>query len=257
MSVGQKGDVWLAKRRSGGEHGRELSRKEERQQRILDAAAELFQKWGYRKTTLADIAKQARVAKGTIYLYWKTREELLMALMSREEKRLIAEIEQRVAADPDGLTMPGLVKHSMLASLQNPWMKAVLLQDTEVLGELASSEYSKTTYQASIQGYLALLTFLRERGLIRDDVDLRQQVFILTAVAWGFLLVRPLMPEEFQFSDEESVEIMARTLKRVLEPDEPPTDEERREGGKAFKTFMDQMTELFKQDSGESEAELS
>lgn len=245
----------MAEQRSGGENGRELSKREERQQRILDAAAELFQKWGYRKTTLADIAKQARVAKSTIYLYWKTREELLMALTSREEARLLVDVERRVAADPKGLTLPGLVKHSMLASLQNPWMRAVILRDTEVLGELASQEYGRATYQSTIQSYMALLAFLRERGLIRDDVDLRQQVFTLTAVGWGFILIQPFMPEEFRFSDEESVEIMASTLKRVLEPDKHPTDEESRKGGEAMKAFMDQMIELYKQDSEEAETE--
>lgn len=247
----------MADSSGGGTNSKELSKKEERQQRILDAAGELFQKWGYRKTTLADIAKQARVAKGTIYLYWKTREELLMALMNREEARMLADVERRMQDDPDGWTLPGMIKHSMLASLKNPWMKAVLLQDSEVLGELANYEYRKTTYQASIQGYLALLTFLRERGLIRAEVDLRQQIFVLTAVAWGFMVIRPLMPEEFQFSDEESVEIMASTLKRVLEPDNSPSDEERRAGGKAFEAFVHQIAELFQQNGGEAEAEPS
>ena len=87
------------------EAGRELSKREEREQRILDAAGELIQKWGYRKTTIEDIAKQARVAKGTIYLHWKTREELFMALIYREETRLFTEIGQNMADDPDGLTL--------------------------------------------------------------------------------------------------------------------------------------------------------
>ncbi len=57
------------------------SRRQERADRILDAAAELILRWGYRKTTIDDIAKQAGVAKGTIYLHWKTREDLFMALI--------------------------------------------------------------------------------------------------------------------------------------------------------------------------------
>ena len=69
------------------EASRELSKREEREQRILDAAGELIQKWGYHKTTIDDIAKLARVAKGTIYLHWKTREELFLALIYREETR--------------------------------------------------------------------------------------------------------------------------------------------------------------------------
>ncbi len=59
------------------------SRRQGRADRILDAAAELILRWGYRKTTIDDIARQAGVAKGTIYLHWKTREDLFMALLTR------------------------------------------------------------------------------------------------------------------------------------------------------------------------------
>lgn len=51
--------------------GEERSKRQERAHRILDAAAELVLRWGYKKTTIDDIAKQAKVAKGTIYLHWK------------------------------------------------------------------------------------------------------------------------------------------------------------------------------------------
>ena len=59
----------------------ERSKREERADRILDAAANLILRWGYKKTTIDDIAKQAGVAKGTIYLHWKTREDLFVALL--------------------------------------------------------------------------------------------------------------------------------------------------------------------------------
>ena len=56
--------------------GGERTKREIRAERILDAALELLQRWGYRKTTIEDIAKQAGVAKGTVYLHWKTRDAL-------------------------------------------------------------------------------------------------------------------------------------------------------------------------------------
>ena len=57
-----------------GEPQRERSKRQVRAERILDAAATLVERWGYHKTTIDDIAKQAGVAKGTIYLHWKTRD---------------------------------------------------------------------------------------------------------------------------------------------------------------------------------------
>jgi len=52
-------------------------RRQERARRILDAAVALILLWGYNQTAIDDVARQAGVAKGTIYLlYWKTRENL-------------------------------------------------------------------------------------------------------------------------------------------------------------------------------------
>ncbi|HRC77763.1 MAG TPA: helix-turn-helix domain-containing protein, partial [Kouleothrix sp.] len=78
------------------------ARRHERAQRILDAAAALILRWGYNKTTIDDIARQAGVAKGTIYLHWNTREELFGALMLREKAALAADLRARTAADPAG-----------------------------------------------------------------------------------------------------------------------------------------------------------
>jgi Bacterial regulatory proteins, tetR family len=47
----------------------EVSRREARAQRILDAAVALILRWGFQKITLDDVSRQARVAKGTMYLH--------------------------------------------------------------------------------------------------------------------------------------------------------------------------------------------
>ena len=84
-----------SQRKSAHGHIKERSRREQRADRILDAAAELMLRWGYNKTTIDDIARLAGVAKGTIYLHWKTREDLFTALMRREYIRLVEDIQQR------------------------------------------------------------------------------------------------------------------------------------------------------------------
>ena len=223
------------------EAGRELSKREEREQRILDAAGELIQKWGYHKTTIDDIAKQARVAKGTIYLHWKTREELFLALIYREETRLFTEIGQNMEDDPDGLTLSGMIKHTMLATLKHPLMKALFLRDAEFLGELVTHEYNTASYQAQLQGYITLMEILREHGLVRNDVGLREQVFLVSAISWGCATIDRLLPDDFRFSDEEVVEMMTATLRRVLEPDRLPTGEGRQEEKRLFKAYLDQL----------------
>ena len=67
--------------------GRPLSRRErlkqEREQRILDAAAVVFAHNGYHRTTIRDIAQRADVADGTIYNYFDSKFDLLLAIMAQ------------------------------------------------------------------------------------------------------------------------------------------------------------------------------
>src|SRR5436190_14273277 len=49
-----------------------------REERILDAATTLLVRWGYRKTTIDDVAHEAGVGKGTIYLHWKDKNDLFV-----------------------------------------------------------------------------------------------------------------------------------------------------------------------------------
>src|SRR5436305_2585490 len=113
-----RGGMSLASKRNAASPIQEdRSRRQERADRILDAAAELIERWGYNKTTIDDIARQAGVAKGTIYLHWKTRDDLFWALLTREDVRLAADIRQRIASDPAGMTLHSLIKHIILVTL--------------------------------------------------------------------------------------------------------------------------------------------
>lgn len=59
---------------------------EERKNEILDAAAELFTSKGYNKTTIVDILEVVGIAKGTFYYYFKSKEEVMDAIIERVVK---------------------------------------------------------------------------------------------------------------------------------------------------------------------------
>jgi AcrR family transcriptional regulator len=230
---------------------KDQSWRKERADRILDAAAELVLRWGYKKTTIDDIAKQARVAKGTIYLHWKTREDLFMALIVREDFKYTEDLKQRIASDPEGSTLRGFIKHSTLALMNNALIKAVFMNDTDLLGELANREISSATYPQRIENYKQFLTFLRSHGMVSTDTGIREQTYILSAIWIGFLLVDPWMPEEFKVSDEEMVELLADTVQRALEPRTTATGSVNNAGSlqevsKALNLYLDQEVEAIK-----------
>jgi TetR/AcrR family transcriptional regulator, fatty acid metabolism regulator protein len=81
-------------------------RSPEKYQRILDAAVAVFAEKGFSQARVADVAGRASVADGTIYLYFRNKEELLMAAITnvfngfldraRSELRHIAEPQERL-----------------------------------------------------------------------------------------------------------------------------------------------------------------
>src|SRR5579872_1354293 len=162
------------------------SKREERADRILDAAGELMLRWGYNKTTVDDIARYAGVAKGTIYLHWKTREDLFTALMQREYIRLAEDVKQRIVNDPEGGTLSGIIKHTMLATIKSPLTKAVFLRDTDLLGEWLRKEEESPSYSQQVGQSFAFFEFFLNRGMVRDDIDVRKQLYMLDAITIGF-----------------------------------------------------------------------
>src|SRR5438105_7275188 len=229
MVIEEGGSVLVSQRRRGRGQMEERSKREQRADRILDAAGELMLRWGYNKTTIDDIARYAGVAKGTIYLHWKTREDLFTALMRREYIRLVEDIQQRISGDPEGGTLHGITKHSMLATMKSPLMKAVLLRDTDLLGEWMRKEYANTSFSEQIAQSLALFEHLRSRGVVGDDIDIRKQVYMLDAITLGFLLIDQYMPDDFKYSDEEVAEMTAETIKRTFEPSQQPDEKTKQE----------------------------
>ena len=61
---------------------------EHREETIIRAAREIFNHRGYRKTTIAEIAKKSGVADGTVYLYFKNKEDLARAVVTDCYRRL-------------------------------------------------------------------------------------------------------------------------------------------------------------------------
>jgi AcrR family transcriptional regulator len=57
--------------------------KQEREQALLDAAWTLYQESDYESVSVASVARTAGLAKGTVYLYFSTKEELFLAVLSQ------------------------------------------------------------------------------------------------------------------------------------------------------------------------------
>jgi AcrR family transcriptional regulator len=201
----------------------------EREDRILDAAAALVQRWGYRKTTIEDIARAAAVGKGTIYLHWKTRDDLFIALLLRERLHAAEQAEAQLAADPEGPSLHTAVKHFTLALLTSPLLRAAIERDTAVWSDLLRTRFVQSDTAQRLDAGRSGLQRLRAHGLVRADEPVEEQAFMLGAITTGFMVVNSYLPSEEQLPADAVVTLLAEVVRRTFEvtPDESVADAER------------------------------
>lgn len=72
-------------------------RTDDKRQRILDAAVRVFAKKGYHGAKVAEIAKKAGVADGTIYLYFRNKEDILVSLFDEVMEEHISQARAEIA----------------------------------------------------------------------------------------------------------------------------------------------------------------
>lgn len=227
-------------------------KREERAQRILNAAADLLLRYGYTKTTVDDIARQAHVAKGTIYLHWKTREELFLTLAAREGLETSLETLQLVANDPQGALLSRLIRHSLAVMLRRPLARALYLSDTEVLGGMLRllSEQDNSLIQQKLDAWDHMLSILREKGLLRTDDSPEQQLYICTATVIGFLTADNYLPTEMRRPPDAQLDALEQTIRRTLEPEQAPDPQVLQEVGRVlqdlYHTYLDAAQQWFR-----------
>ncbi len=81
-----------------GTKERRQREKEQRRRDILDAAKKVFFSYGFKHTSMEKIAESSQLAKGTLYLYFKTKEELYISLIEDGLKILSALMQKYIGA---------------------------------------------------------------------------------------------------------------------------------------------------------------
>jgi AcrR family transcriptional regulator len=159
----------------------------ERAERILDAAADLLLHRGYRRVTVEDIAERADIGKGTVYLHWKTREALFLAVMRRESAAAIEDLVEALKSDPEAVTLHRLTHLQFSNVLARPLLRALYTSEPAVLGKLVSKlhESQDPRHYQAFDDYLRLLV---EHGLLRDDLTIDELSRSYRAILHGFLL---------------------------------------------------------------------
>lgn len=155
--------------------------------RILAAANDLLIGHGVKGFTVADVATRAHTGKGTVYLYWPTKEDLLIGLIGRGFLSILDDLIEAFTDDAD-LARPSHFCSAMLrAALGQPLIAAMQRHDGDLLGILADHPRSVALDEALGPAAVlhAALPLWRANGMARTDWDIADQTFALQALVTG------------------------------------------------------------------------
>lgn len=142
----------------------------DKRRRILDAAVRVFARKGYFAARVSDIAKKAGVADGTIYLYFRSKEDLLVRLFDEVMSVHVEEARDAVRALPSAPERLRAIAERHLAVLGENRDLAAVFQV-----ELRQSTRFMERFTASwLRDYFALLDEVIEQG--QRDGSLRADV---------------------------------------------------------------------------------
>jgi TetR/AcrR family fatty acid metabolism transcriptional regulator len=127
----------------------------DKREAILRAATQVFARNGYFNSKVADIAREAGVADGTVYLYFKSKEEILHSIFDRSMGEAIAEGRRQLEAITDAREKLRRIAHLHLERLGADRDLAVVFQ-VELRGS------TKFMEEFSAAGFAEYLSLIRE-----------------------------------------------------------------------------------------------
>ncbi|NUW46949.1 TetR/AcrR family transcriptional regulator [Nonomuraea rhodomycinica] len=194
--------------------------------RILDSARRLVLDHGVRKVTVSEIAHAAGVGKGTVYLYWAAKEDLILGLFARELLTFLDEIIARIGADPATVLPRRLAPMLVSTGLRLPLASRLKYGDTDLMRVLTQQAADLDLFARVRPSALcdAVMPILRRNGLIRHDRPLSEQSYAMHAVLTGFGTAMS-DPATAPLGVDDPGAVLADTVARLLEPAVAPGEE--------------------------------
>ena len=154
-------------------------RESDKHQQIVDAAVRVFARNGYYNSRVSDVAREAGVASGTIYLYFKTKDEILVTLFREKMAAWVAYVRDKIRDEADAVA-----KIRRLVALHFS-----VLEKDPALAEVVQIElrqghkFFRGASAHEISAYFELIGSVLEEGqaagTIRRDIAVKTAVKVL------------------------------------------------------------------------------
>jgi AcrR family transcriptional regulator len=143
---------------------------EERKTQILNAAEEVFTQKGIDQARMEDIAEETGLSKGTLYLYFKSKEELVIAILDRIFLGAFKQIEARKSTELSATEAIGRFTDEAIRDYK------VMLHMMPVAYEFLALAFRNRTVQKALskyfEHYMEVLVPIIQRGI--DSGEFRQ-----------------------------------------------------------------------------------
>jgi TetR/AcrR family fatty acid metabolism transcriptional regulator len=150
-------------------------------QQIIEAAVRVFAREGYYNSRVSDIAREAGIAAGTIYLYFKTKDDILVTLFRDKMAEFVGALRKAIAGEPDAAS-----KVRRLVSLHFS-----MLEENPELAEVVQVElrqgqkFFRGASSQEIGAYFALIGSVLEEGVAERRFRSDLPVKVATKMLFG------------------------------------------------------------------------
>jgi len=157
---------------NGGSVGK-FMRDPDKPQQIIDAAIRVFARGGYYNSRVSDIAREAGIASGTIYLYFKTKDEILVTLFREKMAEWVALVRREIAAERDPLAkIRKIVALHFQVLEENPDLAEVVQVELR-----QGQKFFRGASAHEVSAYFGVISDVLEEGvgagLIRRDLPVK------------------------------------------------------------------------------------
>ncbi|GAB2682266.1 TetR/AcrR family transcriptional regulator [Nocardia goodfellowii] len=213
--------------------------------RILAAAGDLLLSVGSKGMTIADVARKAHVGKGTVYLYWKSKEDLLLGVVGRDYIAVADEIIAAVSADPDLARPSRLCPFLLRVMAGHPYANALMARDEELLGVIAADPAITRLFDTLGPDAMMhdVLPMWRADGMARTDWSAADQAFALQALTTGFLATAADRSTRSLAVDPETV--FAAAVTALLGPDAATAEQVRSTAEKGLRSLAERRADVW------------
>lgn len=138
---------------------------------ITEAAVEVFAQKGFHQARVSDVARRAGVADGTIYLYFKNKEDLLLSIFEEKMKVLLTGLGEALEGIDDPIERIRSFACFHLSTVRKNRATAEVLQVELRLSKKFMKEYRPEKLWAYLGVFGSIVREGQRRGLFRGDLD--------------------------------------------------------------------------------------